>query len=48
VAAARRLEELGRAGDLTDAGAAVQTLDREIGRLLPELTAFCEKGSKAS
>jgi signal transduction histidine kinase/DNA-binding response OmpR family regulator len=48
VAAARRLEELGRAGDLTAAGAAVQTLDREIGRLLPELTAFCANGSKAS
>jgi HPt (histidine-containing phosphotransfer) domain-containing protein len=48
VAAARRLEELGRAGDLTDAGAALQTLVREIGRLLPELTAFCTNGSKTS
>jgi len=46
--AARRLEELGRAGDLTDAGAAVQALDRETERLLSEMTAFRTNGSMAS
>ncbi|MDE3153756.1 MAG: response regulator [Acidobacteriota bacterium] len=36
--AARRLEDLGRAGDLTDSAAAVAALETEMARLMPELS----------
>jgi HPt (histidine-containing phosphotransfer) domain-containing protein len=39
-AAARRLEELGRAGDLDGAATALQMLDEETARLTPALSAF--------
>jgi HPt (histidine-containing phosphotransfer) domain-containing protein len=43
-AAARRLEELGRAGDLDEAATAIQALDDETARLTPALNVFIMSG----
>jgi CheY-like chemotaxis protein len=47
VAAARRLEEIGRGGDLGDAATVLQALDEEVGRLIPALNAFIMSGAGA-
>jgi two-component system sensor histidine kinase/response regulator len=41
--AALTLEQQARVGDLANAGTSVQTLEKEIGLLLPELESFCRK-----
>jgi CheY-like chemotaxis protein len=45
MAAARRLEELGRAGDLNEAAAVLRALDEETSRLTPVLSAFIMSGA---
>jgi CheY-like chemotaxis protein len=45
-AAARRLEELGRAGDLDEAATAIQALDDETARLTPALNVFIMSGAE--